>query len=200
MVSKCSNSSNFNSCKSLSAIDAVISKLRTNLFFINSVYEPSLNYPVSPFFDGRYMTGLDPNTRQRQVLELQENWVRRQDTWYDTNYVATDPILFYTSVGMSPSFYLLDDTVKGAIVMEYRFRENNIYISYTRTYYNIFTLLTTVGGMWTSLNGVGLGFNTLFSYNLMMSSIIGKMYNFNAKYPEEREKKKKEKKKKAKDD
>jgi hypothetical protein len=53
--------------------------------------------------------------------------------------------------------------------------------------------------MWTSLNGVGLGFNTLFSYNLMMSSIIGKMYNFKAKYPEEREKKKKEKKKKDKD-
>jgi len=51
-------------------------------------------------------------------------------------------------------------------------------------------LLTTVGGLWTSLNGVGIAFNALFSYNLMMSSIIGKMYNFNAKYPEERKEKK----------
>lgn len=77
--------------------------------------------------------------------------------------------------------------------MEYRFRENNNYITYTRTYYNIGTLLTTVGGLWTSLNGVGLGFNALFSYNLLMSSIIRKMYNFTAKYPDEREKQKKKK-------
>ena len=58
-------------------------------------------------------------------------------------------------------------------------------------------MLTTVGGLWTSLNGVGLAFNTLFSYNLMMSSIIAKMYNFKAKYPEERKEKKKKKKTKA---
>jgi hypothetical protein len=119
----------------------------------------------------------------------------RQDSWYYTSFAPTDPILFFTSVGMSPNQYLINDTVKGATVMEFRFRESNVYVQYTRTYYNIFTLLTTVGGLWTSLNGVGLGFNTLFSYNLMMSSIIAKMYNFKAKYPEERnEKKKKDKK------
>jgi hypothetical protein len=121
----------------------------------------------------------------------------RQDSWYDTSFAANDPILFFTSVGMSPNQYLINDTVKGAIVMEFRFRESNVYIQYTRTYYNIFTLLTTVGGLWTSLNGVGLAFNTLFSYNLMMSSIIAKMYNFKAKFPEEREEKKKKKKGKA---
>lgn len=108
--------------------------------------------------------------------------------------------MFYTSVGMAPNSYMINETVKGAIVMEFRFRESNLYIQYTRTYYNIFTLLTTVGGLWTSLNGVGLAFNTLFSYNLMMSSIIGKMYSFNAKFPEEKKDKKKKNSKKDKSD
>lgn len=80
--------------------------------------------------------------------------------------------------------------------MLFEFREFVNFNTYTRTYYNIGTLLTTVGGLWTSLNGVGIGFNALFSYNLMMSSIIRKMYNFTAKYPEERKKDKKSKKKK----
>jgi len=80
--------------------------------------------------------------------------------------------------------------------MLFEFREFVNFNTYTRTYYNIGTLLTTVGGLWTSLNGVGIGFNALFSYNLMMSSIIRKMYNFTAKYPEERKKEKKSKKKK----
>lgn len=80
--------------------------------------------------------------------------------------------------------------------MEFRFKESNVYIQYTRTYYNIFSLLSTVGGMWTSLSGIGLGFTTLFSYNLMMSSIINKMYNFKAKYPDENKENKKKKKKK----
>jgi hypothetical protein len=82
--------------------------------------------------------------------------------------------------------------------MEYKFRENNNYITHTRIYYNIGTLLSTVGGLFTSLSGVGLLFNTLFSYNLMMSSIIGKLYNFTAKFPDEKDKKKDKKIKKEK--
>jgi hypothetical protein len=178
-------------------IDQAFTTLRTNMVFLNSNYDPSLKYPVTTFFDKRYQTGIDPQYKTRQVIEPQENQIMRQDSWYDTSFAANDPILFFTSVGMSPNQYLINDTVKGAIVMEFRFRESNVYIQYTRTYYNIFTLLTTVGGLWTSLNGVGLAFNTLFSYNLMMSSIIAKMYNFKAKFPEERKEKKKKKKGKA---
>ena len=94
--------------------------------------------------------------------------------------------MFYTAVDSAASIYEISQNSDVETMIEYRFRENNIFITYTRTYYNIGTLLTTVGGLWTSLNGVGLGFNALFSYNLMMSSIIGKMYNFTAKYPDER--------------
>ena len=49
-----------------------------------------------------------------------------------------------------------------------------------------------MGGTWTSLYGVGVIFTMLFSYNLLMSSLINKLYFFNAKFPEERKKKHKE--------
>jgi hypothetical protein len=52
--------------------------------------------------------------------------------------------------------------------------------------------------MWSSLNLIGMIFTSLFSYNLMMSSLISKLYNFKAKYPEELPKKKEKKEKKKK--
>lgn len=84
-------------------IDAAFATLRTNMVFLNSNYDPSLRYPVTTFFDKRYQSGIDPFYKTRQVIDLQENQVLRQDSWYDTSFAATDPILFYTSVGMSPN-------------------------------------------------------------------------------------------------
>jgi len=48
-----------------------------------------------------------------------------------------------------------------------------------------------MGGTWTSLTGVGALITTVFSYNLLMASLIRSLYFFNAKYPGELEKKKK---------
>jgi hypothetical protein len=45
--------------------------------------------------------------------------------------------------------------------------------------------MISVGGTWTSLSAIGLVFTLLFSYNLMMSSLIRKLYYFNAKFPGE---------------
>ena len=50
--------------------------------------------------------------------------------------------------------------------------------------------MISVGGTWTSLSAIGLVFTLLFSYNLMMSSLIRKLYYFNAKFPGEIKKKK----------
>lgn len=77
-------------------------------------------------------------------------------------------------------------------MLEYRFVEYPIYAQYSRTYTNIFDVLISIGGTWTSLNAIGLSFNLLFSYNLMMSSLIRRLYYFRAKYPGELKKKKKD--------
>ena len=62
--------------------------------------------------------------------------------------------------------------------IEYKFREGNHYTIYSRHYYDIFAVLTVCGGIWSSLYLIGFGFTIAFSYNLMMSSLIRRLYNF----------------------
>lgn len=54
------------------------------------------------------------------------------------------------------------------------------------------------GGLYSSIFGIGLGFTILFSYNLMMSSLIRQMYAFKPKFPQERRSDDKKKKSKPK--
>jgi len=77
-------------------------------------------------------------------------------------------------------------------MLEYRFVEYPIYTRYSRTYLTIIDVMISIGGTWTSLSAIGLGFNLLFSYNLMMSSLIRRLYYFKAKFPGEIKKKKKD--------
>lgn len=77
------------------------------------------------------------------------------------------------------------------VLLMFNFREFQIYQQYTRSYNNIFSVLTAMGGSWTSLSGIGLLITMFFSYNLMMASLIRKLYFFNAKYPGELTKEKK---------
>ena len=55
-------------------------------------------------------------------------------------------------------------------------------------------MLSEIGGIFNSFYLVGLGFTLLFSYNLMMSSLIRSMYFFKAQFPSELKKDKKKKK------
>ena len=73
LIAKCANTTSESKCKSIKEIDDTFSTLRTNMVFLNSNYDPSLQYPVTTFFDKRYQTGIDPNYKNRQVIELQEN-------------------------------------------------------------------------------------------------------------------------------
>ena len=60
-------------------------------------------------------------------------------------------------------------------------------------------VLSTLGGLFSSLNVLGLIFTRIFSYNLMLSSIIRKLYHFKPKFETEvkiKKKKKDSKKKK----
>lgn len=70
-------------------------------------------------------------------------------------------------------------------MIEYQFWEYPIYTKYSRTYTNAVDVLITVGGTYTSLSSVGYSFTILFAYNLMMSSLIRKLYFFRPKFPGE---------------
>ncbi len=70
-------------------------------------------------------------------------------------------------------------------MLQYIFEEANKYTEYSRAKFNLIDLLTEVGGIWNSVYLGGYMFTILFSYNLMMSSIIRKLYGFKAKFEEE---------------
>ena len=55
-------------------------------------------------------------------------------------------------------------------------------------------VLTDLGGMFSSLSLIGLAFNMTFSYNLLLSSLIRKLYHFRPRFEQEIKKKKKKSK------
>ena len=57
-----------------------------------------------------------------------------------------------------------------------------MYTEFKRTKFNILTVLYEVGGLFTSLNLIGFFFTISFSYNLMMSSLIRKLYWFEGRF------------------
>jgi hypothetical protein len=46
------------------------------------------------------------------------------------------------------------------------------YVEYTRSMQTVLDVLGEVGGIFTSLSGIGLAFTLAFSYNLMMASLM----------------------------
>ena len=84
------------------------------------------------------------------------------------------------------------------ILAQYNFSQAAVYQQYERTVYNIFDVLSTLGGLFSSLNVIGLIFTRIFSYNLMLSSIIRKLYHFKPKFEKEVKVKKKKTKGKKK--
>jgi hypothetical protein len=80
-------------------------------------------------------------------------------------------------------------------MLRYILNEASTYIEHKRTRYNIIDVLTEVGSLYNPLYMGGYIFTMTFSYNLMMSSIIRKLYAFNARFASEIKDKKKKKKK-----
>ena len=75
-------------------------------------------------------------------------------------------------------------------MFEVRLQQNSVYRQYERTLYNIIDVLTDLGGMFSSLTLIGLAFNLTFSYNLLLSSLIRKLYHFKPRFDSEIKKKK----------
>ena len=76
-------------------------------------------------------------------------------------------------------------------------QQNFTYKQYERTLMNLIDVLIDSGGMFSSLSLIGMAFNLTFSYNLLLSSLIRKLYHFKPKFDSEVKKKKKKKDKNA---
>ena len=63
-------------------------------------------------------------------------------------------------------------------ILTIRLYEGLTYKSYARTKMNFIAILTSVGALSSSFFIIGYGFTLMFSYNLMMSSLIRQLYWF----------------------
>jgi len=62
---------------------------------------------------------------------------------------------------------------------------------YERTVYNLLDVLTTLGGLFSSLSVIGMSSAKVLGYNLMLSSLIRKLYHFKPRFESEVKKSKK---------
>jgi hypothetical protein len=69
-------------------------------------------------------------------------------------------------------------------MLSYVFTEASTYVEYKRARYNLVDVLTDVGALYTPIYAGGYMISLTFSYNLMMSSLISKLYGFEARFPE----------------
>ena len=133
------------------------------------------------------MEGFTSSKTKLTQIYLDENVGIRQDSYLGiTNEhikPATPPLQFYQT-----NRVLKSETVHSNKLVEYRFLQNIIYTKYTRTKYNLLNVLAELGGIFNSCYLIGHAFTISFSYNLMMSSLIRKLYLFNAKFESEKKK------------
>lgn len=90
------------------------------------------------------------------------------------------------------------DYTDDGLMLQFLFQEASTFIEYSRSQFTLVDVLTEVGSLYNPFYVAGYMCALSFSYNLMMSSIIGKLYAFNARFPDI-ECKAKEKKKRKKE-
>ena len=181
-------------CKPLETIDSIISKMQLQFFYLNAIFEKSLPFPVQSYIDNTfYSEGINPGSFTQYTIQLMKNFGYRQDSYFFSSNDTTDPIQFYELDQISTSTFGADTNGR---LLQYRFRESMLYIEYSRSYLKLSAVLSSLGGTYSSLYLIGYGFTVLFSYNLMLSSIIRQLYYFKPRFESEKPKKKDKKKKK----
>lgn len=99
---------------------------------------------------------------------------------------------FYQSLNNDFSLNRFDKSKGDLVTYEFQpAQENQVYQRYA---YTMFDALGQLGGVQSSLMLIGFVFTALFSYRLMMSSLIGKLFYFRPRWAAEVKKKKKAKK------
>ena len=77
--------------------------------------------------------------------------------------------------------YMADD----GILVTYNFVSDGINTIYQRSYFNVIDALGKIGGTYSSMVSAGALACAIFSYRLMMSSLIGQLFHFHPRFASE---------------
>ena len=128
-------------------------------------------------------------------ITLEENVAILTDGYFGDMPPPTNWTQFYQTNNIQSTFY----STQNNLLAEYKFSQDIVYKQYERQIYNLLNVITFLGGLFSSLSAIGSGFTAMFSYNLMISSLIRKLYHFKPRFDTEIKKKKIKKKRKSKD-
>lgn len=162
--------------------------------YLETNFEGSnITNPLVSYFARTLPVGLDAESVELVELGLEQNVAITNDGYYGTKLPMADWLQFYQSSLSRSSRYVSDVS----LVADFQFSMSPVYKSYERSVYNLLDVLATLGGLFSSISVVGLAFTRIFSYHLMISSLIRKLYHFKPRFEEEIKKKKDKKKKKS---
>ena len=124
-------------------------------------------------------------------MNLDENVGVTNDSYLGLNYGNDEDnwLQFYQPGAVYQSQFFTKDPK----ILEYKLQQNFVFKRYERTLVNVIDVLAYLGAMFSSLSLIGLVFNMTFSYNLLLSSLIRKLYYFKPKFEKEIKKKKEDK-------
>lgn len=122
-------------------------------------------------------------------IEYMHNTAERKDYWHGR---TTNSSKFYEI--SKYEFNIERYSESEGVLINYIFKPSKFNILYERSTYNLFVALGQLGGLQSSLFVGGKLFASVFSYKLMMSSLIGRLFHFRAKFKSEIKRKKGSKK------
>ena len=135
--------------------------------------------------------GLDMSYVEQVKISLEQNVAVLNDNYLGLSPSLEEWLQFYQVDSAQFSSFI--DTTN--LLAEYSYVQSAVYKQYDRTVYNLLDMLTSLGGLFSSLSVLGMSFGKVFGYNLMLSSMIRKLYHFKPRFEEEVKKKKDKKKK-----
>ena len=169
-------------------------------FFLNTNFDGSnIEKPLFGFLDSSLSLLTSKRNIRTALIQLEENVAILEDSYYGFTPEKSEYLKFYQLASIYRDEHYSEGKGKYD-VLEVKFKQNISYVVYQRTKYNLLGVLSELGGIFNSFYLIGFGFTLMFSYNLMMSSLIRKMYFFKARFDSEIKKKKKPPKKSKKDE
>ena len=172
-------------------ISQLLRKIDVEIMFMNANFDPkSIASPINFFYDLRL--------NEQVVADISKNFMinvmsQRAELVDDYLGQMKQTYRFFQVNNVESKLNRYDEST--GVLVHYEFQASNMNTRYSRSIFNLFDLASRLGGVFAAMRIGGVVFTSAFSYRLLMSSLIGKLFHFRPKFQMEMKKSKKAKKK-----
>jgi hypothetical protein len=172
-------------CK-LKEITEYLKRINVEVMFLNANFDPkSITSPVNFYHDFRLNEQIVAGICKNFVIE-----VRNQKAELVDDYLGQTKKIFRFFEVQDFTQSLNRYNESSGVLLEYKFQASAKNTRYSRSVFNLFDLASRIGGVFSAMHTGGFMFTSAFSYRLMMSSLISKLFHFRPKFQMETRQKK----------